>query len=174
VNRIPLLRTSERDHYGRFADGHASLHSVSGADNPNWTGNDASYFARHWRVRSVRGRASDYECEACAKRPGKDWAQTHGTNGLNPEHYRALCRSCHASYDGAGERLQGCDHRGERHGLHKLTESDVYEIRRRLANGEVQRIIANDYGIHQVTISSIKLRKTWGWLPEGGDEHGDD
>lgn len=50
---------------------------------------------------------------------------------------------------------------GERHGSSKLTESDVLEIRNLYAKGEKQRILADLFGISQVSVSSILLRKTW-------------
>jgi len=48
--------------------------------------------------------------------------------------------------------------------MHKLTENDIRTIRKRIEAGEVQQLIANDYGVHQVTISRINLKKDWGWL----------
>ena len=42
-----------------------------------------------------------------------------------------------------------------------LTEDDVREIKRRLANGEPGTVIAEDYGVVKSTINSIKLGKTW-------------
>lgn len=43
----------------------------------------------------------------------------------------------------------------------KLTEAAVFEIRRRLALGEFQRIIAEDFGITQVRVSQIARGKAW-------------
>lgn len=54
--------------------------------------------------------------------------------------------------------------RGESCNLTKLTEADVREIRIRLVAGELQRIIAADYGIYQTNVSHIATRKTWAWL----------
>ena len=48
--------------------------------------------------------------------------------------------------------------RGETQGLAKLTESDVIAIR---ADNRVQRIIAAEYGVSDMTISHVKSRKTW-------------
>lgn len=46
----------------------------------------------------------------------------------------------------------------------KLTEMDVREIRRRCAAGELQRIVAADYGIAQTNVSLIVLRERWAWV----------
>jgi NUMOD4 motif/HNH endonuclease len=43
----------------------------------------------------------------------------------------------------------------------KLTESDVLEIRKRLANGERTVDIANIYGVTTKVIGGIKRRQTW-------------
>ena len=64
--------------------------------------------------------------------------------------------------------------RGSKHGLAKLTEKDIPVIRQWLKNGEVQRIIALDYGVHQVTISRIKTGKDWSHVTIGGDLNGTD
>ncbi len=51
--------------------------------------------------------------------------------------------------------------RGERHGRSKITEQMVREIRHRAANGEVQRVIAQDFGISQSMVSMIYKRQNW-------------
>lgn len=54
--------------------------------------------------------------------------------------------------------------RGERHSQVKLTEAAVIEIRALLAEGALQRSIAERFGIAQATVSNIKSGKSWGWL----------
>lgn len=56
--------------------------------------------------------------------------------------------------------------RGERHGLHKLTEDQVTEIRRTYVGvgGPTQRAIAATYGICQAQVSDIVNGEKWGWL----------
>ncbi len=53
------------------------------------------------------------------------------------------------------------DKRGSKHHMAKLTEKDVRTIRRRLARGETQAAIAQDYGVKREAISSIHRRRTW-------------
>lgn len=60
--------------------------------------------------------------------------------------------------------------RGERVGSSKLTKDQVAEIRRRLATGEFQRLIAADFGVSQVTISHIALGKKWKHVPAPAEE----
>lgn len=54
---------------------------------------------------------------------------------------------------------------GEKTGTAKLTELDVLNIKKQLANGVSNKLIAQQYPhIHERTISDIKCRKSWGWI----------
>lgn len=59
------------------------------------------------------------------------------------------------------EKGRGKPARGSKHHHAKLTESDIPEIRRRYANGEMQATIGADYGVSQSCISSIVTREAW-------------
>ncbi len=50
---------------------------------------------------------------------------------------------------------------GSENGGSKLTEADIPQIRARLAAGESQQSIANDYHVSQETVSRIHLRRNW-------------
>lgn len=50
---------------------------------------------------------------------------------------------------------------GERHGMAKLTEKNVLEIRRRYAAGESQKRLAESFGVNQPHISRIVRRENW-------------
>lgn len=50
---------------------------------------------------------------------------------------------------------------GEKHPMHKVSAQDVEEIRRRCANGELQRVVGADYGIRQPTVSVIVSNRRW-------------
>jgi HNH endonuclease len=55
--------------------------------------------------------------------------------------------------------------RGEEHWMHKLTESEVKEIRRLYALGDVsQRALANQFRVTQANIGCIIRRHTWASL----------
>jgi uncharacterized protein YjcR len=43
----------------------------------------------------------------------------------------------------------------------KLTEDDIGPIRDRIANGEMLKDIAKDYGVSPTTIGSVKRGYTW-------------
>lgn len=152
MSNTPLLRTTERKDFKRDALGHF----LPGSDHPLWAGNRPSRQARHSRVERLRGRAKTHPCTYCSNR-AHDWAQIHGTTGLDINDYMALCKKCHINYDNLGFRNGA-------HWLAKLTKDDIPIIRQRLANGERQRVIAADYGVHQVTISRVKLGKDWSWV----------
>lgn len=51
--------------------------------------------------------------------------------------------------------------RGEANPHSKLTTKDISVIRSRLASGESQQRIADDYGIAQTLVSHIKVRRAW-------------
>jgi hypothetical protein len=51
--------------------------------------------------------------------------------------------------------------RGESHHNSKLTEKDVAEIRKMLADGQSIRKIASKFGVTSWTIGSIAVGKTW-------------
>lgn len=48
----------------------------------------------------------------------------------------------------------------------KLSIDEVIEIRRRLDKGDKGSILADEFSVSQSTISSIKRRVSFGWLPE--------
>lgn len=52
-------------------------------------------------------------------------------------------------------------HRGEGHVAHKLTDRDVRDIRRRLAQGETGASLARRYHVSPSVISEIRTRKAW-------------
>jgi len=63
------------------------------------------------------------------------------------------------SYQARGEDIHAV--KGEAHHSAKLTEDDVRAIRRLHAEGLTNQAIATQYGVSQVSVSSIVLRKHW-------------
>jgi hypothetical protein len=57
----------------------------------------------------------------------------------------------------------GTDNRGEKHPLHKLTEKDVREIRKR-HRMMTQAKLAEKYGVTDSAIRSVLARRSWKWL----------
>lgn len=78
---------------------------------------------------------------------------------VNPSHLRWDTVAGNA----ADRVLHGTDTRGEKNASHKLTEANVLDIRR-LRGVYTQFELADMFGIHQGTISSIQLRRSWAWL----------
>lgn len=48
---------------------------------------------------------------------------------------------------------------GERHGLARLSDADVEEVRRRCAAGELQRVVGADFGISQGQVTNLVRRR---------------
>lgn len=73
------------------------------------------YRAVHKRVQRLRGPASDHPCQRCDAHQAEEWAYDHAdphpitathprsgrpvTYSLDPAHYLALCKPCHAQFD---------------------------------------------------------------------------
>ncbi|MER6557881.1 hypothetical protein ABT300_08960 [Streptomyces sp. NPDC001027] len=98
----------------------------------------------------------------------------HSCNGGSGEHgcinIRHLRLGTHA--ENMRDKLEAeRQARGETHGLHKLTEQDVREIRRRYLPGRGRRggngrQLAEEFGVSPVTISQVANHKSWGWLAD--------
>jgi transcriptional regulator with XRE-family HTH domain len=54
--------------------------------------------------------------------------------------------------------------KGDRHGRSKLAEAQVVEIKRRLAEGFRQDLLAQEYGVSKATVSLIASGKRWSHL----------
>lgn len=85
---------------------------------------------------------------------------------------RACCRPDHLRLGTQQENVDDCGERGRRpRGTEKpntrLHESDIPEIRRRLASGEGRSPIARSYGVDPQTIRQIETGKTWGHVQDG-------
>lgn len=53
------------------------------------------------------------------------------------------------------------DRKGEKHGRTRLKDSDVLEIRRRRADGELLKTLSNEFGVSTTQIHLIEKRKNW-------------
>jgi len=57
---------------------------------------------------------------------------------------------------------EGSSSKGESHGLAKVTEAQVVEIRERYAAGDIsQRALAAEYGVSKTIVGDIVLGRTW-------------
>lgn len=101
------------------------------------------------------------EAFVCA-RPSKNHVACHSDGSRTNN---SLTNLRWDTYEGnEADKLRHDTHvRGERNGIAKLTREDVRAIR---ASDELQQTLANRYGVTQVCISRIKLRKVWAWLDQ--------
>jgi hypothetical protein len=89
--------------------------------DPRSKGDSIGYGAAHQRVAKLKGSAREHQCYRCGQR-AEHWAYSHGDpdekrNGhgkakgmpysTDPEHYLAMCRSCHSRADKAHSRVAG-------------------------------------------------------------------
>lgn len=83
-----------------------------------------------------------------------------GSDGcVNPRHLRWATHG-----ENVRDRaLHGVDNRGERHPLAVLSEADVLAIRK---DARPLKEVASDFGVSCPTISAIRNKKSWAWLPE--------
>jgi hypothetical protein len=140
-----------------------------GANNPQWTGDSASYEARHVRVRKSRGKADhcynhELGLRACTSTT-YSWSQLHGSDGLDPLlDYYPLCATCHHAYDQAGVPLPSIQ--GSKHPSAKLTEEIVAECRsRRYDAGETVTALALEFGVSISVMSHALTGRNWGHVP---------
>ena len=76
---------------------------------------------------------------------------------VNPEHLFAGTPAENTADAVAKSRMA----HGERQGGARLTDAKVIEIRARVAAGEVQRRLAEEFAVSYMTISLIKNRRIW-------------
>ncbi|MEV5047339.1 helix-turn-helix domain-containing protein [Streptomyces griseoincarnatus] len=67
----------------------------------------------------------------------------------------------------AGNTMRGeIQNRGEEHGMAKLREEDVREIRRLSAAGMGRQAVADLFNVSRSAVVAIVHRRRWGWLPD--------
>lgn len=60
--------------------------------------------------------------------------------------------------------------KGEKNGANKLTEADVFEIKKLFADGYNNKEIGDLYNVHRSTISLIRRKRTWKHLDNRDEE----
>lgn len=87
-----------------------------------WTGDEASYGAVHFRLRKSRGKASALSCVRCGS-PAEHWSYDHSDprQKIDPggrpystdlSRYRPMCAACHRQMDAERTRAVGCSVEG--------------------------------------------------------------
>jgi HNH endonuclease len=119
----------------------------------------------HYPVIRINGRARKVHQVVCqavhGDPPSADHVVAHSCgNGVQgcvaPRHLRWATRADNE----ADKILHGKANRGSRHGMSKLTERDVIEIRS-MKNKAPQRELADQFGVRQPMISRIQSGKFW-------------
>lgn len=93
-------------------------------------------------------------------RPTPDYEVAHGNGDKSDNRAENLRWATHLENEGDKART-GTLLLGERRWNAKLTAEAVQEIRRRVADGEVLRRIAAEYGVTAGAILNLVKRKTW-------------
>jgi hypothetical protein len=135
----------------------------TGELSSQWKGDSAGIDAQHKRISAVRGTPKS--CEQCGTTDPDQyyhWAFNNTGDRLNIWDYLRLCVTCHRRFDDAY-----CP-RGSRHGMAKLTESDIPEIFAMRGEKKTLRAIAEAFGVTVQAIHDVLSGKTWGHL-SGGD-----
>lgn len=85
-------------------------------------------------------------------------------NGIRDDNRLENLQYVTASENNSHKVLHGTDNRGVKHFNSRLTEDDVIQIVSRLDRGELQRDLAEEYGVGRKAISKINLGYNWNWL----------
>lgn len=99
----------------------------------------------------------------------------HGMQAAHSCHNRACVNPHHLRWATSQENHDdmveiGMSTRGVKNPQAKLDPNSVREIRRYLAEGWPQSVVARHYGVHPQYVSLIKSRRRWGWLDESVQE----
>jgi len=85
-------------------------------------------------------------------------------NGNSADNRIENLRWATAAENNSDKKLHGTDQRGDKHHMRKISSADVVEIRRRRKTGELNKVIASDYGLHSAYVSLIVTGKRWAHL----------
>jgi hypothetical protein len=131
-------------------------------------GTDRKGYGRVW----IDGKAHRVHVLACehhhGPKPSLDHQVAHAPGECNnpacfrPDHLRWATPTENA----ADKKIDGTESVGERHGLSKLTESQVVEIIAMLKGGKLnRREIGEMFGVSRWAVSQIACGRTWKHLP---------
>lgn len=81
------------------------------------------------------------------------------TSCVNPSHLYLGTHQDNAN--DRSNRNRGRDQAGSKHNMAKLTEAQVLQIKEKLINGATANQIMGEYSVSRMTVSNIKLSKSW-------------
>jgi hypothetical protein len=87
--------------------------------------------------------------------------ETRHLNGIRNDNRLANLAWGTKTENGEDRKVHGTSPRGPRNHAAKLTAEKVAEIRRRYANGTLQRVLAAEYGVNQPHVSRIVRGANW-------------
>ena len=122
-----------------------------------WTAvkDNKGYGYVRWKGKMIRTHVVSYLLTQNTIPEGLDLAHSENCKGkkncCNPDHLTPKTRR--------DNRLDM--HRDGTFSVAKLNPEQVLEIRRRLADGETQRKIAEDFGVTHTVVTNINTGKTW-------------
>lgn len=121
-----------------------------------------------YAVTQFEGRALRVNRIVCQHRHGPAPDPSFGALHSCGNGHLGCCAQAHLRWGTQTENMldrviHGTSNRGEAHGMHKLTEGVVREVRA-LRGVVSQRIVAARYGLSPAHVSEIQTRKTWSWL----------
>lgn len=133
--------------------------------NNQWKGDLVGVSAVHGWVK--RRKPKPKFCVRCKIGKAQDLANISGQYKRDVSDYEWLCRRCHMDDDGRLENIHR-GQKGEKHPNVKLTENDIFEIRKLheegIRTGEIARMFRVSYG----HIWRVYTRAAWAHLKEGG------
>lgn len=137
-------------HLGKCWEWLGSKH-YRGYGDVRWNGRKDKAHRAAWQI--VNGDISDGLCVL---------HKCDNPSCCNPKHLFLGTQKQNAEDRESKNRGNRINVTGEKHGMHKLTDKQVNEIRQRYAAGGItQRKIAAEYGVKQGTICDIVRRANW-------------
>jgi hypothetical protein len=144
----------------RFISGHNNRvppPARQGEESSRWLGDQASYYGIHVWLNKKHPKSG--VCSECGEKKSRtEWAFLHhpAKHTRDIADYREMCRRCHRRLDDA------LMPRGAKHGMAKLSEAEVREIRELYASGQwSHRRLAGRFAVSRNHIGQIVRRRVW-------------
>lgn len=112
VRPTGLTYQKHKENPTSFKPGH--IFNRTGADSPNWKGDQVGYKELHRWVIRLKERPA--ECEQCGITCETDWANISHEYRRDVEDWAALCRPCHGRHDSGENRGKGVELFGRPYG----------------------------------------------------------
>ena len=133
-----------------------------GSDHGNWRGPRATITAKHYRVRTVRGRPSScvWGCEGAWR---YEWANLTGDYD-DVWDYAPMCVRCHRRYDMARRTMEPGFTRHPWGAQGILSADQVRDLRARAAAGVTHSSLAREFDVSAAVISAAIRGENYAWV----------